>query len=306
MTPAPGAIDPAARERERSILIASLCDIALIAPFLSVGLWANSLMMLAECARGTLLVVLELLLLVLMRRIHRGRIHDYDYGSGKIEQFANAGIGTAMGLAGVWVGLGSLWRWFHPPAQDQFSLLVVAGLGGINLVLNGYMLWKLWRAGRDGASIILTGQVKTRLVKTLSSGIVMAAFCVNAVFVEGVIGQAAELIGGLFIAAAMIQLSVSMWREALPSLLDRTLEEAQQRLINRALATHFDAYDSFIGVRSRLAGNTPHIQIDLGFSAARTLGDVEDVSDRVRREIIDLLPGAVVTVLPRALKQATF
>lgn len=294
-------VDPAARERERSILVACLCDIALIAPFLSVGIWANSLMMLAECARGTLLVVLELLLLVLMRRIHRGRIHDYDYGSGKIEQFANAGIGTAMGLAGIWVGLGSLWRWFNPPAQDQFSLLVVAALGGINLVLNAYLFWQLWKAGRDGASIILTGQVRTRLVKTLSSAIVMAAFCVNAVFVDGVVGQVAELIGGLFIAAAMIQLSVSMWRQALPSLLDRTLEEAQQRLINKALAAHFDAYDSFIGVRSRLAGNTPHVQIELGFAAARVLGDVQEVSDTVRRDITSLLPGAVVTVIPRAI-----
>lgn len=298
---ASGAVDPVALERERSILVACLCDIALIAPFITVGLWANSLMMLAECARGTLLVILELLLLVLMRRIHRGHIHDYDYGSGKIEQFANAGIGTAMGLAGVWVGGGSLWRWFHPPAQDAFGLKMVAVLGGINLVLNAYLFWKLWRAARDGASIILTGQVKTRLVKVLSSGIVMIAFCVNAVFVEGVIGQVAELIGGLFIAAAMIQLSVSMWRQALPSLLDKTLEEAQQHLINKALVAHFDAYDSFIGVRSRLAGNTPHVQVELGFDAARVIGDVQSVSNRVQADIMQLLPGAVVTVIPRAV-----
>lgn len=296
-----GLIDPVARERERSILVACLCDIALIAPFITVGLWANSLMMLAECARGTLLVILELLLLVLMRRIHRGHIHAYDYGSGKIEQFANAGIGTAMGLAGVWVGAGSLWRWFHPPAQDAFGLKMVAVLGGINLLLNAYLFWKLWRAARDGASIILTGQVKTRLVKVLSSGIVMIAFCVNAVFVEGVVGQVAELVGGLFIAAAMIQLSVSMWRQSLPSLLDKTLEEAQQHLINRALAAHFDAYDSFISVRSRLAGNTPHVQVELGFLAGRALGDVQAVSDRVRAEMSGLLPGAVVTVVPRAI-----
>ncbi|MEW6122150.1 MAG: cation transporter [Pseudomonadota bacterium] len=300
MNQAEGPVPPVALARERSILVACLCDIALIAPFLSVGIWANSLMMLAECARGTLLVVLELLLLVLMRRIHRGRIHDYDYGSGKIEQFANAGIGTAMGLAGVWVGLGALWRWFHPPSQDQFSLLVVAALGGINLVLNAYLLWKLWQAGRDGASIILTGQVRTRLVKTLSSGIVMAAFCVNAVFVDGVVGQVAELVGGLFIAAAMVQLSVSMWQQALPSLLDRTLEEAQQRLINKALVAHFDAYDRLISVRSRLSGNTPHVQIELGFLAARSLGDVQAVADRVQREVASLIPGAAVAIIPRA------
>lgn len=295
------AVDPVALERERSILIACLCDIALIAPFITVGLWANSLMMLAECARGTLLVILELLLLVLMRRIHRGHIHDYDYGSGKIEQFANAGIGTAMGLAGVWVAGSSLWRWFHPPEQDAFGLLMVAALGGVNLILNAWLFWKLWRAARDGASIILTGQVKTRLVKVLSSGIVMVAFCVNAVFVEGVVGQVAELIGGLFIAAAMVQLSVSMWRQALPSLLDRTLEEAQQQRINRALAAHFDAYDSFIGVRSRLAGNTPHVQVELGFAGGRPLGDVQAVMDRVQAEIVSLLPGAVVTIIPRAV-----
>lgn len=299
VTSAPPLLDAAALARERSMLLAALTDLLLIVGLFITGVWANSLMIIAEGVRALLLVALEFLLLLLLRRIQRGRTFDFDYGPGKLEQFANAGIGTAMGVAGLWVAANAAYRWWNPPDQAAVGLLFAACVGAANLIQNAIVFRALWKAGRDGASVIMTGQVRTRLAKLVSSALVLLALGVNLAFSGGPIGHMAEVVGSAFVAFVMLQLAVSMWRQALPSLLDRTLEERQQRLINRALVSHFEAYDSLIAVRSRLSGNTPYVEIELGFSPERSMGDVQSVADRVRAEVTALIPGAVVMVVPR-------
>jgi cation diffusion facilitator family transporter len=243
--------------------------------------------------------VLEALLLVLMRRIHRGRTHAYDYGAGKLEQFANLTIGTAMGIGGLWVGITAAYRWYHPPEQEELGLAFAVTVGAVNLVQNGLAFLALWHAGRDGTSLIMAGQIRTRLSKLVSSAIVLVALIVNA-FAGPVWGHLAEVIGSAFVALVMLQLSIAMWRDSLPSLLDRTLDEGRQQAINRVLSSHFEAYDELESVRSRMSGNTAIIEVILGFDAGRSIGEVQDVVDAVSGDVAALVPGAQVSVVPVA------
>jgi divalent metal cation (Fe/Co/Zn/Cd) transporter len=298
--PFPATLDPAALRRERSMLYAGISDFVLVIVAFGIGIWANSLMIGAETLRGALLLSLETALLLLLRRIHRGRTHEFDYGAGKLEQFANLGIGTAMGLGGLWVAATAAYRWWHPPDQALLGLDFAALFGAVNVAQNGWAFWALRRAGGDGASVIMVGQIRSRQAKLLSSFLVLAALCVNAAFDHGPIGVAAEVLGSGFVALVMFELAVSMWRRALPSLLDRTLEEAQQQLINRALVDYFDDYDELATVRSRLSGNTPLVEIVLGFDATRQIGEIQHVVDKISGTIRTLIPGSRVTVIPSA------
>jgi divalent metal cation (Fe/Co/Zn/Cd) transporter len=282
------------------MLLAGLSDMVIIVAAAGVGIWANSLMIEAEALRGTLLVALEMVLLLLLRQIHRGRTHTFDYGAGKLEQFANLSIGIAMALGGLWVGGTAAYRWWHPPEQAGLGLVFAAAVGVANVLQNGLAFWALWRAGRDGASVIMLGQVRTRLAKLISSSLVLGALLVNALIGDGPIGVAAEVLGSAFVALVMLELAVSMWRQALPSLLDRTLEEGQQNLINQALISHFDAYDDLVAVRSRVSGNTPLVEVVLGFAGHRQIGEIQLVVDKVKHDVQGLIGGAVVTVTPIA------
>jgi divalent metal cation (Fe/Co/Zn/Cd) transporter len=295
-------IDPASRQRERSILFAGLSDMAIILAALIAAVWGNSLMMAAEALRGLLLVIMEMLLLVLLRRIHRGRTHGFDYGAGKLEQFGNLAIGTAMGLGGLWVGGTAAFRWWNPPEQATAGLSFAVLVGVVNVVQNGMALVGLWRAGRDGTSLIMVGQVRTRLAKLISSVIVFAALCINALLGDKVGGLLAEVLGSGFVALIMLQLAVEMWRHALPSLLDRTLDESRQQAINRVLAQHFDGYDELQSVRSRLSGNMALVEVVLGFEPQRPIGEIQIVIDRVAKDVGDLIPGALVSIIPVALQ----
>lgn len=290
--------DALALQRERSMLLAALSDLVLIAGQFTTAVFANSLMMLAEAVRAFLLVVLELVLLGVLRRIHRGRMHDFDYGAGKVEQFANLSVALGMGLAGLWVGAGAAYRWWHPPEQVEAGLVFAVAVGALNALQNAYVFRALWRAGGDGRSVIMMGQVRTRLAKLISSAIVLVALTVNASFPGGTVALVAEVAGSGFVALVMVQLAVSMARQSLPSLLDRTLEEKQQHLINRALVRHFDRYDALVSVRSRLSGNMPCVDVVLGFAPERRMDDVQGVTDQVAGEVQALIPGAQVTVTP--------
>jgi divalent metal cation (Fe/Co/Zn/Cd) transporter len=293
-------IDAAARRRERSMLMAGLSDFVIIVAAFTVGIWANSLMIGAEAFRGLLLLALEMVLLLLLRRIHRGRIHAFDYGAGKLEQFANLAIGAAMGLGGLWVAGSAAYRWWHPPDQAGLGLDFAAAVGVINVVQNAWAFRALSRAGGDGTSVIMVGQIRTRFAKLLSSFLVLVALCVNAIFGDSPVGVAAEVLGSAFVALVMLELAISMWRKALPSLLDRTLEETQQELINRALVSFFEDYDDLITVRSRVSGNTPLVEIILGFAEHRQIGEIQRVIDKIGHAIRELIPASTVTVIPVA------
>ena len=78
-------------------------DVLLATQMLVVAVWSGSLTLLADAMRGCLLTLTELFAYVVMRRIHRGRLPSYQYGSGKIESVLNLLIGIALVLSSIWI-----------------------------------------------------------------------------------------------------------------------------------------------------------------------------------------------------------
>ncbi|WP_376096344.1 cation transporter [Roseomonas sp. CCTCC AB2023176] len=294
--PSQPSIGPDAAARERSIVLALGSDCVMLVAIVAAALRANSLTMLAETLRGALLMALEFLLLILMRRIHRGRVHRFDYGIAKLEQFGNRVTGTAMGLAGVWVAVGAFDTWGNPSEHPGPGLVFAAAVGAANLVQNGLAFLGLWRAGRDLAHH--GGQIRSRLTKTVSSALVPVLLVVQAVVGDSPVVVAAAVIGAAFVSVVTIELAVTMWRRSLPSLLDRTLDEESQAAINRVLAQRFHAYESLVSVRSRTIGDTPVVEVAPGFAPERTMGSVQGVVEEVRADVTALIPGAEVRVTP--------
>ncbi len=283
------------------MLLGAVLDCAIVVPMAGAGLWANSLTLVGESLRAVLLIALELSLLALLRRIHRERMADYEYGAAKLEQFGNLLVGTAMLLGAAWVLGTAAMRLAAPPRQPALGMAVAALVAAINVGINAVVLHAIWRAGRDGTSIILVGQIRSRLAKLVASGLAAGAITVNALWGEDTPGRVADAVGSGLVAVTMVALGVGMWRDALPHLLDRRLDEARQVAINRALARHFAQYDALGAVRSRLVGRGAAVELTLGFAATRTIGEVQRVVDAVAEDLRALIPGALVTVTPVAV-----
>jgi cation diffusion facilitator family transporter len=296
-----GRIGEAERARERSLILGLSLDLSIWVPCAILAVWSNSLTMLGDVVRGALLIGLSAILLLTLRRIHRGRTSEYDFGTGKIEQFASLAVGTVLIGAAAWLLVSVAIRASSPPSQPALGLAFGVAANAVNVVLNLVAFRAVWRAARDGTSIIMAAQVRSRLSKVISSALVTLAVLVNAVAGAGGIGTMADLAGAGLIAVMMVSFGIGMWRDALPSLLDRTLDEARQVAINRVLATHFDAYEALGTVRARISGRDPLIEITLGFAPGRTVAEVHRLAETLREELAELIPGARVTVVPFAV-----
>jgi len=294
-------LSPEARARENSMLLGIGFDLCILFPYVIVSIWGGSLTLLAETVRGGLLLALEVVVYGLLRRIQRGRMSEYEYGSGKLEQFVNLVVGLAMALGAIWLASKALGRLLttETVAQPAMGMAVSAALAAVNVAINLVTAWSLWRAGRDGTSVIMIGQIRSRLSKLFASVVVVVAIAVGAIDHGGAASKFADLAGTLFVVLIMLAVTVSLWRESLPDLLDRSLGEERQAAINRVLVAHFNEYDALLAVRSRQSGKSIHVHIELGLDPGLPLARAEALSRSICAAIQAEMPGAEVVVLPR-------
>ena len=288
------------RRREWSLGLSLAADTAMLVAYLVVAIGAASLPLLAESLRGGILLALGWGILAMMRRVHRNRLPGYDYGSGKLERFANLLVGGLLLLGAIWVVTRTASAWMAGPAPAGSGPWLMAAqlLAALNVVVNGAAFLAMWRAARDGTSLLLSGQVQARLGKVITSVLVLASVAVTANWPGTQAAWIANIAGGLLVVAVMAGVGLAMLRHTLPDLLDRALEERLQQTINRSLGMYFSRYETLERVRSRQSGGRAHIEIALGFAATRTFGEVAAVAAEMARELEAMIPGAEVVVVP--------
>jgi len=287
---------------EKAILSSIVCDLGLIIPYAGVGIWSGALTMVAEALRGGILVSLTIFTLRALRKINRGEYSLYDYGTGKLEQLF--GLVVALELAGGGAALvyEALKRLFAEPSADAGGggMVVAMVFVTLNMLLNIWQFIIIRRAARASASPIVRSQLSSRRVATISSIVVVSAMAIKGLTAGQAIAQWADSTATVFVALYMIKSAFDIIRGALPDLLDRTLDEDQQVVINRHLALQFDHYASLIRVGSRRTGTAMLIEVELGFPASSTMGEIQPVVDAVRGGIETDIPNARATVIPRS------
>lgn len=288
--------------RERAVLWTIGVEILLLIPYAGVSIWSGSLTLLADSLRSVQSIVQDCFMLSTLRQIQRNRMYAYEFGAGKIEQYQNLSLAVGLLIGAGWIA----WHCFKsltaPDAPDATQGLSVAFfMAVLNVLVSVVTLNVIWRAGRDGTSILLSGQIHTRVAKVGASLVVALATGLTALFPDSSVGWYADLAGSGFVAAVMIVIAVKLWRQALPHLLDQTLDEARQTAINQVLVRHFMDYEDLLRVRSRQSGNTMFVEITLGFDAQRTIGEIDGVIRTISAEIQDLIPGASVTIAAHAV-----
>ena len=102
------AITPEQRRREAALLLAAILDGFIGALLLAVGLAGDLLTCLAESMRGNMMWTIDLVSLAVLRRLHRGRLSGFDFGTRKIEQLCSIAIACGLIAAALWLGYDAL------------------------------------------------------------------------------------------------------------------------------------------------------------------------------------------------------
>ncbi len=285
-------------EKERSIRHSLLIDLLLIVPDIAAAVMANSVILYADVLKCSSELLATFFAWLTIRRIASGRTAHYDYGLGKLENINSICVAGFMFVSLSIVLLLGFNRILHPEHVHAEG----AGLGALLMLagvcVNTFLWMKNRRIARKERSPIMESQWRLFRAKAFADGIVLVALVTS--LAAGNYDWAAYIDPlSSFVIAGFIMYSIfAVGRESLHDLLDKTLEESLQLRIIQELATCFDAYKAFHGVRSRRSGKDIYIEIFLEFHPDKKMGEVQDVIDRMCTKLEGSIPGSRVLVAP--------
>lgn len=272
-------VTPEQLAQEHSIRFALLADVGVLALALPVALLSGSLTIKAESIRFVLGMSIEVFALMVMRRLHRGKLRDLEYGGGKLEQIANLVTGLGMLGAAAWIASKAMAIVAgHEEVGTPLGLALAAMVGALNAYVN-FVAWDRMRQASEGdSSLVMEGQVKARRVKLICSLVVLFTMTIAALSTDNVVVASADAIGSVFVAAFMVINGSDLLRTGIPDLLDRSAGQEVRAKVDRVLASGAGHYQSLGRVRSRRSGRVVFIEIALSFDPSLP---VEEVNRRI-------------------------
>jgi len=288
------------RERTESTALKGVitCGLGLLFNIVAV-LTANSLVLLADFF-NSLLEFLSITItwgtLRTLRKDHRG---FFDYGLGKIENVSSLFIGLFLLLSVLIMMSLIVYRFLHP--------VRLAGLGiwiGIFCTLifgsvNGYLWANSLRHRRISPSPIVDAQCRLFAIKTATNTLMFTNF-VLSISLRYHWVMYIDTFCSLISVGLMVTSSWHLIRHSIRDLLDCSIEEPLQVLINKQLVKHYHAYVSLDGVRTRYSGQNVFIEIFIGFNPDQSLGEVQRVVDEMKKGLESDIPYVDVMIVPRA------
>jgi divalent metal cation (Fe/Co/Zn/Cd) transporter len=261
----------------------------------------GSLTMIAEAIRGTLMLAIEYFGLSVLRHVHRRTLVDLEFGTGKLEQIANLVIGAGMLGGAAWIAAKAVAIIAGQRALGTpFGLALAAIAGAANAYVN-FIAWAgMRRAAQAADSLVMQAQLTARIVKLVSSLIVLGSLTIAALSTDEEVVAWADVSGSLFVAAFIVFNAAGLLKSAIPDLLDRSAGATVRDVVDRALASHAGDFRRLKRLRSRRSGRVVFIELALGFEAGLSIAEVDRrvgaVKDSIQREIAE----AEVSVLAHA------
>ena len=295
--------------QERSIRFALLADLGVLSLAVPVGLMGGSLTIKAEAIRFVLGMSIEIFAYTVMWRLHRGKLHDLEFGGGKLEQIANLVTGIGMLGAAAWIASKAMEIVSgHGEVGTPLGLALAAIVGALNAYVN-FVAWDAMRRATQGdTSLVMQGQLQARRVKLICSLVVLVTMTVAALSTDNVVVASADAVGSVFVAIFMVLNGSEMLRIGIPDLLDRSAGKTVRDTVDRVLAGSAGDYQRLGRVRSRRSGRVVFIEVVLSFEPGLTIAEVNRrigaLKQSMAREIehadISILTTGTTTSITRA------
>ena len=288
------------RQKESAVLWAIILDQILIFYMLIIGIFSGSMTFISESMRCTLLVTVEYVSYFVLRRSHRGKFREYEFGTGKIERIVNLMVAFGLCLASFYIFQKLMAPGEEPPMSTGNMMLAVIS-GDLNLIANLYFALAFIRVNRNENSMIIASQIKSRRAKTVASFIVLIVLILTLWLPDPKSARMVDTLGSVFVLLYMLGIAYELVRESLPEILDRTVPEPEQFQILRILTAHFEGYDGFKGYKTRRSGKDLFVQLDLRFFPHTRIEEIRARLSPIEKALESDLPGARVTIVPHIM-----
>jgi divalent metal cation (Fe/Co/Zn/Cd) transporter len=296
-------LTPEQRGRERALILVALLDGTLVCLLLVVGVFGGSLTCVAEALRGGLVDLIALVSLFVMRRLHRGTLTGFDFGTGKIEQLCSLAIAVALAVSAVWVAHDAVALFLSEQSDaTPLALTLAAVTGALNVCINVVAWDEVRRAARGRPSAIMHAQERSRWTKLLSSLTVQVTMTLAAIAKDPMLAAMADAAGALLVCGVMAVAAKDLFAESLPDLLDRSMD----RLARPALVQAMGALPGFAlaGFRSRGTARAFVLEVLLACPAGTAVRALADAERGLAVELRRLLPEVELSLVVRASEAA--
>jgi divalent metal cation (Fe/Co/Zn/Cd) transporter len=292
-------LTPEQRGRERALILVALLDGTLVCLLLLVGVLGGSLTCVAEALRGGLVDLIALVSLFVMRRLHRGTLRGYDFGTGKIEQLCSLTIAVALGVSAVWVAHDAVVLALSERSDaTPLALTLAAVTGALNVCINVIAWDEMRRAARGRPSAIMNAQVRSRWTKLLSSLTVQVTMTLAAVAKDPMLAAMADAVGALLVSGVMIVAARDLLADSLPDLLDRSMDSLARPALEQAMAAVPDV--ALAGFRSRGTTRAIVLEVVLACPVGADIRTLVESERQLALELARLLPEVELSLVVQA------
>jgi cation diffusion facilitator family transporter len=289
--------------QRRVLRLSLVIDLIPVIPVITIALLSKSLLLLSDVYDYIYIILSDVMALIIVNNIIKGKASSYDYGSGKLESLS-ALITSFMVVIGLIAGaIYALKRFIYPEHLVAEFVLVGFCFHVIGLFINGAMWRRILKIARSTDSPLMEAQWRLYRTNALGNIAVIISLSIALLLRNSRLGVYIDPFCALiyiFIAGIAF---LKLIRNILNDLSDRTLNEDLQMGILKRLTEYFNLYDSFHGVRSRRVGKKQFIEISLGFEPRRNFGDFFNLAERIKEAIEFDIPGSDVCVIPVAFEE---
>jgi len=291
-------VTPQEAAEEHSLSFALIADSGIIASWLVVGLLGGSLTIIAETIRAVLMISIEAFAYVLMCRLHRGRLADLEFGTGKLEQVANLFIGGGMLAGAAWIFSGAV---AIVEGERPVSAPIWLAIGALSIAANLVVNIVAWDAMRRTlhreSSLVMLAQFKARTVKLIASCVVIVTLTTAALAPDVVVVAWADAVGSVFVAGLIVVNATQILRDCIPDLLDRSAGKDVRATVEQALARHAGEFQQLERLRSRRSGRAVFVEATIAFEPGLAMGEVDRRIAAIRATMLAEIEHGDISIL---------
>jgi ferrous-iron efflux pump FieF len=288
----------AGEESREKLVFTGLCmDLLILIPETTAVILSGSATLLSDVIKCANEILATMFALMIIKRMKAGGKFTYDYGMGKFETLTRVITGGVMLVSIIILVLFTVHRLIDPEPFEMTAAIIGIPLMLFASITDSYHWKKYHDRARKDPSPIMEAQWRLRRAKTFSNLLILVALSLSVIFVQYSWAHYIDPVVSFVIIGFLLFAGYREFSSSLPDLFDKTLDEELQITILQELASSFDKYHEFHGVRSRRSGSRIYIEIFLGFEPEQRMGDVQDFATSLKRSLEFKIAGSVVSIV---------
>lgn len=257
---------------------------------LSVGIMMGSVAVISEAVHSAIDLLAALIARFSVKKSAEPADMEHRYGHGKYENLSGMIEGSLIILGAAVIIYGAVNKFFH---ESQVEYLT-AGMAvmGISASLNFVVARKLMKTAKKTDSLALEADAYHLYTDVWTSLGVLAAL----VFIQFTDEHWLDPAIALVVAAFILRAAFDITRRSTEGLLDKSLPEAEIKLIERIIKEHESDVLNFHKLRARKMGADRQIDLHMIVPRDLTVKEGHDLVDHLESDIRKELPGSVIVI----------